>query len=41
MTKFEMIKDMDIEYFAAWLYILTGRLCYEAWLRWLKSEVEE
>lgn len=41
MTKFEMIKDMGIEDFAVWLYNLTGRLCYEAWLRYLKSEVEE
>lgn len=41
MTNFEMIKDMDIEDFTAWLSNLTGRLCYEAWLRWLKSEVEE
>jgi hypothetical protein len=40
-TNFEMIKDMGIEDFAVWLYNLTGRLCYEAWLRWLKSEVEE
>ena len=41
MTNFEMIKDMDIEDFAAWLSNSTGRRCYEAWLRWLKSEVEE
>lgn len=51
MTNFEMIKDMDIEDFSAWLCNLVdcgnctlrkcdGR-CYEAWLRWLKSEVEE
>lgn len=41
MTNFEMIKDMGIEDFSVWLYNLTGRLCYEKWLRWLKSEVEE
>lgn len=51
MTNFEMIKDMDIEDFSAWLSILADcehctirkcdGLCYEAWLRWLKSEVEE
>ena len=51
MTNFEMIKDMDIEDFSAWLCNLAdcgnctlrkcdGRCC-EAWLRWLKSEVEE
>lgn len=41
MTNFEMIKDMSIEDFAAWLSNFSGGLYYEALLRWLKSEVEE
>lgn len=47
MTNFEMIKDMDIEDFTAWLCNLVDcgnctlrkcdGLCYKAWLRYLKS----
>ena len=51
MTNFEIIKNMDIGDFTAWLSNLTDCgncilrkcdvLCYKAWFRWLKSEVEE
>ena len=51
MTNFKELKNMNIEDFTAWLSNLVdcsncplkrcGGLCYETWLRWLKSEVEE
>ena len=51
MTNFEMLKAMNVEDFTAWLSNLADcatctlrkcdGLCYEAWLRGLKSEVEE
>ena len=47
-TNFEKIKNMSIEDFTAWLSDLVdcsnctirkcNGLCYESWLRWLKSE---
>lgn len=51
MTNFEMLKAMNVEDFAAWLADLVDcgactlrkcdGECRKAWLRWLKSEVEE
>lgn len=48
MTNFEKIKNMSIEDFTGWLSDLVdclnctirkcNGLCYESWLRWLKSE---
>ncbi len=50
MTNFEELKNMNIEDFTAWLSNLVDcsnctirgcvGLCYDAWLKWLKSEAE-
>ena len=50
MTNFKKLKNMNIEDFTAWLSNLADcsnctirkcdGLCYEAWLKWLKSEAK-